>query len=788
MKVRRCNRAAAKSTTETQRHRWAQRVISASLCLCGLVAPLRSIAQPTTWNQSGINGGGAMFSPAYSPHNSNEMYLSCDVGGLFRSTSLGASWSHVDYHQIIGNRGSLVQFTSDPNILYALDFTSNAGSDQTRPSKSTNGGSTWTPIGSDPTFGGAYALYADPGNTTSVLVTDYSTLYYSSNGGTSWSSKYTTGGGNGLYVAGAFFDGTNIYVGTNLGLLVSNNGGSTFALAGVGGIGAGQAMVSMCGAKQGSTVRLFCVAWNSADVYPGVFVEGSYTSSFMSVYKLDIGQANWSAVNTGLTANDYPILCAMARNDITTAYMGGGSSTSDPRVWKWTQAGNSWANTFLTTNNQNITTGYCGYNGDLVWSFPEVALGLGVDPLNSLRVAFSDFGFAHMTTDGGTNWTPLYCPVADRNPAGSATPKGRSYGGIGLEVTACWDLCWATASTIIGAMTDIHVIRSTDGGTKWSQFYGSPTLNTLYRTVKHPTTGTLYAATSSVHDMYQSTRVTDSTIDGGSGRVLYSSDNGATWQTLHDFGHGVVWVALDPTNANRLYASVAHSTLGGIYVSSNIQNGASSTWSKLTNPPRTEGHPLTIVVLNDGTLVCSYSARRTGSPLAFSASSGVFVSTNSGTSWTDRTDANMQYWTKDLVIDPHDSSQNTWYAAVFSGYGGTGTSNNKGGLYRTTNRGVNWTKITGLMNVESCTVSPTNTNEAYLTTELDGLWYCSNLRVSLPSLPTFSALSTYLFSHPMRVFYDPNNSSKIWVASFGNGIRTGTAPVAGVSVSEWMAE
>src|SRR5213078_1413225 len=105
-----------------------------------------------------------------------------------------------------------------------------------------------------------------------------------------------------------------------------------------------------------------------------------------------------------------------------------------------------------------------------------------------------------------------YCPVADRNAAGSATPKGRSYGGIGLEVTACWDLCWATASTIIGSFTDIHVICSTDGGTKWGEYYGSPTLNTFYRTVKNLTTGTVYAATSSVHDMYQSTRLTDSTI------------------------------------------------------------------------------------------------------------------------------------------------------------------------------------------------------------------------------------------------------------------------------------
>jgi hypothetical protein len=30
----------------------------------------------------------------------------------------------------------------------------------------------------------------------------------------------------------------------------------------------------------------------------------------------------------------------------------------------------------------------------------------------------------------------------------------------------------------------------------------------------------------------------------------------------------------------------------------------------------------------------------------------------------------MRYWTKDVVIDPHDATQNTWYAGVWSGWGG----------------------------------------------------------------------------------------------------------------------
>ena len=168
--------------------------------------------------------------------------------------------------------------------------------------------------------------------------------------------------------------------------------------------------------------------------------------------------------------------------------------------------------------------------------------------------------------------------------------------------------------------------------------------------------------------MYQSTRLQDSILDAGNGAIKFSTDGGLNWSTLRDFVHPVIGLALDPANTNRMYASVIHSTQGGIFVSSNIQNGGASKWTKLANPPRTEGHPFNVYVLNDGTLVCTYSGRRNSSG-ASTASSGVFVSTDSGATWLDRSDTGMRYWTKDLVIDSSDSTQNTWYVGVFSGWG-----------------------------------------------------------------------------------------------------------------------
>ena len=108
----------------------------------------------------------------------------------------------------------------------------------------------------------------------------------------------------------------------------------------------------------------------------------------------------------------------------------------------------------------------------------------------------------------------------------------------------------------------------------------------------------------------------------------------------------------------------------------------------------------------------------------------------------------------------------TWYAGVFSHWGAP--PNNLGGLYRTTDRGLNWTQISDLDRVESVTVNPQDSNVLYLTTEVQGLWLTQNLR---QSSPTFTLVPDYPFRHPTRVFFNPYNHKEVWVTSFGGGMR-----------------
>ena len=746
---------------------------AASTSVTALYKFASSPGVPSSFAQRGVGGGGALFSPAFNPANLNELWTGCDLRAFFHSTNLGQSWTSYDFRSIQANRGSEMQFTSSAGTLYTLDFSTINSTDFFRPVKSTDGGATWTPLASDPTGGGPIRLSADPASTQRLVLSDYSHIYFSSNGGTSWTTKYTAATGQGVHVAGVFWDSANIYIGTNDGLLVSTNNGASFALAAAGGLPAGTVIAGFAGAKGASITRFYCTVYAAADVYAGLLVEEAYyAGSYGGTFTLDLGAANWVAKNTGIAAGHNPLLVAMTPANIDNAYLAGrDANLAYPIVYKTTNGGAAWTQVFQATGNANITTGWQGYHGDSDWYFGELAMGFTVARNNLNYLAITDFGFLHISTDGGATWRQTYVQLADQNAAGAATPKGRTYHSDGLENTTCWGVTWADANNMFASFSDIHGIRSTDGGNGWSFNYTGHTDNTMYRSVRAIAGTTLYAATSSVHDIYQTTRI-DDTYLSGTGKVLASADLGATWMTLHDFQKPVVWVATDPGNANRLYASVVDSAVGGIYVSSNINLGAASTWTLLAAPSRTQRHPFNVVVLNDGTLVATYCARYSGG--AFTASSGVFTSADGGATWSDRSAAGMLYYTKDIVIDPHDAAQNTWFACVWSGYGGA--PNGLGGLYRTTDRGVHWTRINAEDRVSSGAINPGAPGEMYFTTESDGLWYCANANAATPS---FTQVASYPYQQPERVFFNPYAPSELWVTSFGNALRVGTIPAHG---------
>lgn len=742
------------------------------LAVLTLLAVPVSAAVPSAFTSAGLGGGGALFSPSLSPHSPGELYVACDMSELFHSTSFGASWAVVPFTQVQGNRNSRVAFTSDPDILFTVDH---AG-DLNTPVRSADGGVTWTPLGEDPTFGECFTLLADPASTQRLIVSGYSTLFFSADGGASFDARFTAGGGNGLHVAGAHWDGATIFAGTSAGVLVSTDGGASFSLAGLPALPAGEAIVSFAGAREGTTTRLFAVTAPSADVYAGIFIEDLFgLDAPLRVRALDVGAPGWQVRESGLDASHRFVHVGMAADDIDHVYLAGGVHGQDfPALWRSTDGGVTWQPSLLTANNQNVATGWAGHQGDRQWSYGGGITGLGVAPNDADRAAFTDYGFIHVTSDGGQTWRQAYLAQSDENPAGAATPQRRRYHSAGLENTSCWNITWLSDDVLWASFSDIRGLRSTDGGETWSFDYSGHTHNTSYDCVLHPGTGAAYLATSTAHDLYQSTYLTDARIDGAGGTVRVSTDLGATWTLIRDFGDPVFDLELDPADPNTMYACTAHSANGGIWRTTNLDQGAAATWTRLPAPPRTEGHAFCLRVLADGTLVSTFTGRRT---TVFTDSSGVFVLPPGETVWSDVSHANMHHWVKELVIDPHDATQSTWYVCVWSGWGGPlATNNQAGGLYRTVNRGQSWTRLLGhdpVDRVTSITIHPADPEQAYVTTETDGLWHTSNLSAAQP---VFAPVAAYPFRQPQQVLF---RGGELWITSFGHGMRR--APLAPAS-------
>ncbi len=747
-----------------------------------LVSFLTVFTQPASFVPRGMGGGGALFFPSINPANDNEFYVSCDMSELFHSMDFGNTYSQVDFQNLQVFSNTAYEFTSDPNVAYSNFNDGNEG----YPVKTSDGGNTWNRITAYDvgTYGRAYSMKANYGNPQQLIIGGYGDILFSSNGGNSFSLvKHAAYMGAGITLGGVFWDGNKIYIGTNEGILYSSDGGSSFTMMTTTGIPAGQVIWSFAGAREGNTMRFVCLTASSGDVYNGL-MPWDYYNFPKGVYIMENAGGMWQAASAGIDfGNDFLMYAAMAGNDISTMYLGGHDlALGAPLVMKSEDGGLSWTKKFNTTNNANIITGWEGYNGDKNWSWSETCFGITVSPVNSEKVIFGNFSNVQVSSDGGDNWKQAYVAAADQHPAGQSTPKNQSYHSIGLENTTCWQVHWRDATTMMGCFSDIGGIRSLDAGHSWGYQYSGFAVNSLYR-IEEGVDGYMYGGCSNIHDLYQSTRLADAQLDAydANGKIIWTPDNGATWSDLHTFNHPVYWVAIDPNDPNIMYASVVHfggtqgSQQGGIYKTNDLGNLASSTWTKLPNPPRTEGHPACIVVLNDGKVVCTFSGRRNPSG-AFTASSGVFLYDPGNGSWTDVSDPGMYYWTQDIVLDPGDPQQNTWYVCVYSGWGGA--PNGLGGLYKTIDRGAHWAKLTGSQfdRVTSVTFNPQNQHQAYLTTETQGLWISNDMNATVPS---WTQVSSYPFRQPHRVFFNPFNQDELWITSFGNGLKTGNLNATG---------
>jgi photosystem II stability/assembly factor-like uncharacterized protein len=741
---------------------------------------------PTVFTPHGPGGGGYMYAPVVSPFHPEDMYLNCDMGGVYRSQNGGKSWKLIPNDELVSTVKGRIRFTSDPKILYAVGRQKNNTSDPWWRGlllRSNDGGSGWQ-VQPDPTGSGVHDLEVDPGDTLRMLASEYNQLYFTGDGGATWSVIFHPANDQ-CRLGGVFWNGMDVFVGTNEGLLVSHDGGGHFSLENRPGLPPATGIYQLAGARFGSDVRLYCIPVLSSDLYAWLNPL-DFNGKRIGIYALDYqAPSGWINMQGNLPSGYDPAWIGLSASQPQTIWTAGADTDGLPLVFKSTDSGQTWTNTLLLDQNQNVATGWAGSAGAFWLNYGGPLLGLAVDASNPNHIVITD-AYVHQTFDGGISWEACYVDPVFLNPPGQSTPIQKSYRSSGLDVTSTHHVFWKTDQEMFVCNTDIGQTHSSDGGESWTFAHnlfapwGSVSDNNWYRMVQNPSSHRLFAALANVNDMYLGYRIRDADFEWAGGMVATSADGGLTWDSLYNFHHAVVWIEMDPNEPKRLYASVADHLAGGIFRS----DDSGGTWTQLPAPPRTEGRPYNIVCLKDGGLIATYSARALDDGVTLTPSSGVFYSPDGGQTWADRTADPMKWYTKDLVVDPHDSTQNTWYATVwgrFTTFAGPNNAGN-GGLYKTTNRGMAWTRIFQDELTESISIHPDLEGVGYVTVENNGLFVSQNLQ---DDHPVFERVLSFPYWRPKRVFFKPGNASEIWVATMGGGIWKGeTAPVVATEQPE----
>ncbi len=781
-------------------------VIALAVFLTGVfipfgVASAQKVA--TSFTPTGVSGGGDLVTSSINPFNTDQIYIGCDMMGMYRTVNQGKSWSMIPSETFSATIRSKVQFTSAGSglIQYAIRKSSWANQDRF-PCVSTDGGITWKQLHlpRDTSSGSVFgSLFADPAGTGTssqrLILEDYQKIWFTRDGGATYTLVYQAKGDASLRIAGMFWDGEKIYMATNKGLHVSTDNGKSWTLETTHtGLPAGSQIVEFCGAKHPTTkaISFFAIPISRAEtVESWTDLRHVANSSFLGLYKLDYANSNskWEAIK--VPAPDPVRHVAVPLSDSRCAWVSAGLGKG-AQVLKSLDGGSTWTNTIKSVinstskntymSNQNITTGYQGDGGIFTYHWGDLVSSLDV-AANDPKTVIVTGSMPYITSDGGETWRQAFVSPATENAASKETPHDRSYGQNGLNVTTGHWIHWIDKTQIFIASTDIGNQFSADGGATWSfhrnplNDWGSLRWDNFYCIVRKPDDKRLYAAVSEINDMYEPERLSDHEIDKGLGDVLASDDNGVTWKSTSGPGKGlpadkfpgpVVWLAVDPnpTRASWLYASVAHSTKGGIYLTKN--NGA--TWMKLTNPPRTQGHPFTIAVRNEaGQIIASYSARKDDSG-NLTESSGVFSSDDFGVTWRDLSTKAMRLYTKDVSWSPDNPT--IMYAAVQGGESADGWNTGKGGLYRSKDSGKSWRRVFVNEGCQSATVIPGNQDLVYVTTAADGLYVTVNATADAPN---FTKINSFPFARAKRVFSDPTapSTGKIWITTQGGGVFQG---------------
>jgi photosystem II stability/assembly factor-like uncharacterized protein len=751
-------------------------LLGTAVLLASLFSPLRAQGPRIV----GPGGGGAMFHVTISPHDPNEVLVSCDMTGayishdgghqwrmfnlrgrvhffvfdpvqphvlyaatnvLWRSTDDGATWrllwprpstvrtvlmdsDHAD-ETVVANPdpiGQIVALAIDPKDSHVL-YAAATKDDQTAMVLSRDGGFTWQRLGPLPEA--PFHIWIDPNSpqpSRDLYIAGAHTIHARIHG--NWQRRTPPSGATFTDISAGFaatgsptFYGVSKLAHSNSGLLVSRDGGLNWTASALPGTGA----------------QLRAVA--------------------TSLHHPQFAYASFSHLNL-----NGRVLQGVAR-------------TSDSgRNWKLV-----WSST-LSIEDANVHDAWIA--GEMTPEWAEEPLSLTVDDRNPDLVYATDLGRALASTDGGTNWTARY-----------------SSGTKGSDANATWTSTGLDVTTTYGYLfdpfdprrrfiltTDIGLFRSEDSGRSWIRSVnGVPDRwqNTTYAIAFDPAIpGKMWAAMSDIHDLPRPKMWRHTDTSSYIGGICISRDGGRTWQPSSEGlpPTAPTHILLDPTSPpERRTLWIA--TMGhGLYRSTDDGH----TWSPI-NQGMAGPHPLAwrLARASDGTLYALIARRSEDGSIGNPGDGALYRSQDQGDSWSpvalpvganapnglvvDPSDPQRLYlalWaraTPNQADQPHTTGKMSVTPSVLNG--------KAGGIAISTDGGRTWHWVLQRdRHIYDVAIDPRDPSVLYASGFESSAW------ISRDRGEHWKRIPAYNFKWGHRVLPDPEDPDKVYITTFGGGV------------------
>ena len=724
-----------------------------------------------SWKVIGPGGGGTMIGPTISPHDSQLVVEHCDMTGGYITRDNGQSW------RMFNLRGGIAVFAfdpADPQVIYAGNAALWRSSDSGRtwkmlfPSPARNtvehqlgDHSDYSLTSSDPAYpGGSISAIAiaypngqqnGHGNTEHLYLSfeqkgQPAVIVYSADGGASWSRLAT-------------LPQRVLLITPQDSGLIAVSGSAAYRIAPDGSV------IELGGIQTGIRTASAARSGDSVWIYA--------TGRDGKVYLSEDSGLHWRPVTPAFqqTSGHFEAIATNDRHP-EVAYagfrdlqLGAGKENLFNGIAKTTDGAHTWKIVYKesTQPGANLSGSWIEQRAtqDGIAIFYDSPYSLGVAPTNPDIAYATDLFRTYRTLDGGATWQEV----------NSRQLKGDGWTSRGLDVTTDYGVQFDPfdASHIFIDYTDIGLFQSTDGGQSWrSTSEGVPEewRNTAYWLAFDPTQrGLIWGAFSGTHDLPRPKMWRGRSVRHFTGGVAVSTDGGHHWKPSNAGlpVDSITHILLDPSSPAGSRTLYACAFGRGVYKSTD--NGQS--WTEKNNGiAGDEPFAWRITPSQDGSLYVVVSRRSEGKDRSVSGAGALYRSTDKAEHWQRIELPTGVTGPTGLEIDPRNPLR--LYLTAWGQMGEIADQN--GGVFTSDNGGKTWQALfTELQHVYDLTIDPHHPDTLYFTGS-DTAAYRSADRGA-----HWARIKGYDFKQGNRIILDPNDSTQIYITTYGGGVWHGPA-------------